>query len=105
MASFRVDIRRTARAKLRRLPGYARPIILNALKALVEAPNPPRSRLLDVDRLGLVLPPSVTLRRLRLDPWRVVYAVDASERRIVVLAVRRRPPYCYEDVADLAQDI
>jgi mRNA interferase RelE/StbE len=43
----------------------------------------------------------VEARRLRLDQWRVVYTIDAEWDVIPVLAVRKRPPYNYEDLAAL----
>ena len=43
----------------------------------------------------------VEIRRLRLESWRIVYAIDAEWQAITVLAVRRRPPYQYDDLAQL----
>jgi mRNA-degrading endonuclease RelE of RelBE toxin-antitoxin system len=105
MASYRVEVRRQAADEIRRLPGHARPGIMAALKSLTETPQPPRSRPLDVARAGIELPAAVTLWRVRLDPWRIVYAVDNDDRRVVVLAVRRRPPYRYEDLPGLAEEV
>lgn len=39
--------------------------------------------------------------RLRLDNWRLLYAVTPSEEVIDVLAVRKRPPYDYGDLEKL----
>jgi mRNA interferase RelE/StbE len=47
------------------------------------------------------MPPEVEIRRLRLDPYRILYAVNAAESWVWVLAVRRRPPYDYADLSDL----
>jgi hypothetical protein len=44
----------------------------------------------------------VQIRRIRLDRWRIVYAVSDAERWVWVLGIYRRPPYNYEDLADLA---
>lgn len=41
------------------------------------------------------------LYRVRLDAWRVVYAVSEADRIVDVLAVRKRPPYDYGDLEDL----
>ena len=40
-------------------------------------------------------------RRLRIDSWRVLYAIDEEWEIITVLAVRKRPPYNYDDLRDL----
>ena len=41
-------------------------------------------------------------RRLRIEQWRIIYAVIDHEIKIVaVLAVRRRPPYDYQDIEEL----
>jgi mRNA interferase RelE/StbE len=44
---------------------------------------------------------SYELRRLRIDRWRIVYAVTEADRIVDVLAVRKRPPYDYGDLAEL----
>jgi mRNA interferase RelE/StbE len=41
------------------------------------------------------------LRRLRIEDWRIIYAVSDPDRTVDVLGVRRRPPYRYEDLAKL----
>jgi mRNA-degrading endonuclease RelE of RelBE toxin-antitoxin system len=47
------------------------------------------------------VPRGVELRRLRVERWRVVYAVDEDWEAVIVLTIRRRPPYDYEDLRDL----
>ncbi len=51
--------------------------------------------------MGLDVPPGVELRRLRMDLWRIIYAVNDDEGWVWALAVRRRPPYDYRDLPDL----
>jgi mRNA interferase RelE/StbE len=70
-----------------------------ALDDLAKGPRPPKSRDLDVS--GLDVPPGIELRRLRLAPWRVIYAVNDSDGWVWALAVRRRPPYDYADLDEL----
>jgi mRNA interferase RelE/StbE len=48
--------------------------------------------------------PSHELWRLRLDNWRIVYLIDREWDGIYVLAVRKRPPYQYQDLPDLLAD-
>ncbi|MBI4770824.1 MAG: type II toxin-antitoxin system RelE/ParE family toxin, partial [Chloroflexi bacterium] len=69
------------------------------IEGLADEPRPPRSKALDTG--GLNVPSEVELRRLRIERWRVVYALNESEGWIWVLAVRHRPPYDYEDIKEL----
>ena len=71
--------------------------------ALADDPRPPNSQALDVSELDV--PPDVEPRRIRMDPWRVVYAVNDVEAWVGVLAVRKRPPYDYEDLEELLSEI
>jgi mRNA interferase RelE/StbE len=41
------------------------------------------------------------LRRIRIDRWRIIYAITEEDAAIDILAVRRRPPYDYGDLAEL----
>jgi mRNA-degrading endonuclease RelE of RelBE toxin-antitoxin system len=83
----------------RQLPGHMRQQVKRAIASLADDPRPPISRALDVASLDV--PPGVEIRRLRLDRWRVVYAMHETEAWVWVLAIHRRPPYDYEDLADL----
>jgi len=85
------------------LPGNVRQQIKHALDSLADNPRPPKSH--DLDTIGLDVPPRVELRRLRLDPWRIVYAVNDDEGWVWALAVHRRPPYDYQDLPDLIERI
>jgi hypothetical protein len=40
-----------------------------------------------------------------MDPFRVVYAVDEAEQAVGVYAIRRRPPYDYEDLAEFVEGL
>ncbi len=81
------------------LPGNVRHRIKKVIDALADKPRPPESKVLDAE--GLDVPRSIELRRIRLDSWRLLYAVNASENWVWVLAVRKRPPYDYKDLQGL----
>jgi len=83
----------------RHLPGHVRQRLKRTFDDLAEEPRPSQSRSLDVT--GLDVPSGVELRRLRMDMWRVIYAVNDGEGWVWVLAVRQRPPYGYEDLDEL----
>jgi mRNA interferase RelE/StbE len=44
-------------------------------------------------------------RRIRLDRWRIIYVIDRDWSEIGILAVRERPPYDYDDLADLLREL
>ena len=87
----------------KRLPGRFRQRVKRAIAALADDPRPPKSRPLDVSDLDV--PPDVELRRIRMDPWRMVYVVNDAEAWVWMLAVRKRPPYDYEDLEELLAEI
>jgi len=87
----------------KRLPGRFRQRVKQAITSLADEPRPPKSQALDVSDLDV--PPEVEVRRIRMDPWRVVYAVNDTEAWVWVLAVRKRPPYDYEDLEELLAKI
>jgi mRNA-degrading endonuclease RelE of RelBE toxin-antitoxin system len=93
---YRLEVSPTARQQISKLPGHVRQRVRRAVEALADNPRPPTSRRLDHDL------PGAEPRRLRLDDWRTVYAaVEADLRIVAVVAVRRRPPYVYEDLGQL----
>jgi len=73
--------------------------VRQAVDALADNPRPPKSKKLDLPNL------EPDLHRLRLDRWRIVYAITEQDNAIDVLAVRKRPPYDYGDLGELAAGI
>jgi hypothetical protein len=74
-----------------------------AIELLALEPRPSGSRALDISTLDL--PPEVEIRRLRIEFWRLVYAIHAADSWVWVLGLQRRPPYDYADLPDLAQKL
>jgi mRNA interferase RelE/StbE len=72
--------------------------VKHAIDALADNPRPPHSSQLDVAEPEA---PRREVRRLRIDNWRVVYLVSDEEKTVDVVAVRKRPPYDYGDLAQL----
>jgi len=81
------------------LPGHVRHRVKRAVDALAEEPRPKRSSRLEAPE------PGCDLRRLRIEDWRIIYAVSDADRTVDVLAVRKRPPYRYEDLSDLIAEM
>jgi len=92
---YTVYIAPRAWKEIKGLPGNMRQRVRRAIDTLAENPRPPQSR-------ELIVPDyEPELRRLRLDRWRIVYAVTDIEHAVDVFTVRKRPPYDYGDLSEL----
>lgn len=100
MSQYALFIEPEVHQMRRGLPGNIRQRIKQLLDNLSNFPRPPRSQPLDIT--GLDVPSEVELRRIRLDPWRIIYAVNDTDQWVWIIAIRRRPPYDYEDLDELA---
>ncbi len=81
------------------LPGHMRQRVKRAVRALADEPRPSNSKDLEWPNSDH------ELRRLKMDKWRVVYAITEADDAVDVLAVRRRPPYDYGDLEDLLREL
>ena len=98
MSQYRLYVTPEALEEIKDLPGNVRQRIRQAVKALAKHPHPAQYKQLAFDD------PDRQLCRLRLDNWRIVYAITETEKTIDVLAVRKRPPYDYGDLAQLLEE-
>ena len=119
MSSYTVYITPTAWDEVQDLPGHMRQRVRRAIAALADEPRPAESK-------ALVRPieegahdaqagaasaedqsrePAYELRRIRIDRWRIVYAITETDQAIDVLTVRKRPPYDYGDLERLLSEI
>jgi mRNA-degrading endonuclease RelE of RelBE toxin-antitoxin system len=101
--SYEVFVESDVHRARTRLPGNVRQRLRGFISSLAAEPRPHGSELLDAE--GIDLPAGVEVRRYRLDPWRLVYAVNDESRWVWCLALRRRPPYDYEDLQELVRRI
>jgi mRNA-degrading endonuclease RelE of RelBE toxin-antitoxin system len=92
-----------AHEQRKQLPGHVRQRVKQVIDALIQNPRPHNSQALDTTELDI--PEGVEIRRVRIDRWRVIYAVNDKEEWIWVWGVRKRPPYSYEDLVELAEFI
>ena len=99
MSAYTVFVSRDAWSEIKALPGNIRQRTRKAIDSLAENQRPAASKALDLAE------PGVELRRLRLDRWRIVYAVTEAEQVVDVLAVRKRPPYDYGDLERLLSGV
>ena len=85
--------------EIKSLPGHVRQRVRNEIGDLANDPRPPQSKALNVPDIA------VELRRLRLNKWRVLYAITEADKTVDVFAVRKRPPYDYGDLEELIEGI
>lgn len=81
--------------EMKTLPGNVRQRVKREVDGLRSNPRPPQSKQLAVAVTG------VSLFRVRLDRWRLIYALNDDEKQVYVLAIRKRPPYTYDDLDEL----
>lgn len=94
--SYQLEVSAVVQRELKKLPGNVRQRLRRAIWDLADNPRPPESRRLDFTLLDY------EPRRLRLDLWRIIHVITEAEvKRVKVLAVHRRPPYQYNDLAQL----
>ncbi len=99
---YKVYVLPQAWKEIKRLPGNIRQRVKRAIDELGNDPRPPGSIKLDTSGLPEV---EAELRRLRIERWRIVYAVTETELYVDILAVRKRPPYDYGDLERLLEEL
>ncbi len=104
MASFRVEITNAARREIRGLPGNVRQLIFREIQSLEKDVRPYSSKGMKSMK-AFKIPAEVELRRIRIERWRIVYAVENEYSLATVLAVRKRPPYQYDDLEELIKSL
>ncbi len=97
---YRVWLLPTAHNEGRKLPGVVRQRIKKIIDGLAENPRPYNSI-----EMESPIETSWEPRRIRIDSWRIIYVVDDAFEEVGVLAIRQRPPYDYEDLTDLLNDL
>lgn len=98
MSPYTVYVTPDAWKEVKISPGNVRQRVKRAIDALAEEPRPAGSKQLSIPDVDW------EVRRLRLDNWRIVYAVDEPAKTVDVLALRKRPPYDYGDLEQLLQE-
>jgi mRNA interferase RelE/StbE len=97
---YAVDISPPAQDEIRRLPGHVRQRVRQAIRSFADDPRPSHTQQLDFQLAA------GEARRLRLGNWRIVYAVVETDVHLVaIVAVRKRPPYDYDDLPELFIDV
>jgi len=99
MSRYTVYLTPRAIADIKDLPSNIKQRIKREVGALAENARPSNSKALKIAESNR------ELRRIRLERWRIVYSVIASEQIIDVLTVRKRPPYNYSDLENLLREL
>jgi mRNA interferase RelE/StbE len=102
-ATYQVWLEAEVHEMRTRLPGNVRQRVKKLISDLADQPRPSLSRALDISELDV--PSSIEIRRIRLEEWRIIYGVNDSDKWVWVLAVRRRPPYDYQDIPEIAEKL
>jgi mRNA interferase RelE/StbE len=84
--------------KIKNLPANIRQRVRKTIRDFADNPRLSDSKMLEVPNF------EAELRRLRLDNWRIVYAITEADKIVDVLTVRKRPPYDYEDLETLLEN-
>jgi mRNA interferase RelE/StbE len=100
---FRLWIEPEVHSARQELPGNIRQRMKRVVDGLNSNPYPSNSKALDVS--DLEVPLHVKIRRVRLEHWRILYAVNEQERWVWVLGIYRRPPYQYEDLHEIVSKL
>ncbi len=95
VSDYKIYITPVVYKEIKGLPGKIRQRVKKAINELADNPRPSQSKAINAPEIDR------ELRRLRLDKWRVVYAITEADKIIDVLAVRKRPPYDYRDLETL----
>ena len=99
---YKVWMRSAVHASRKQLPGQVRQRIKRIIDDLEQNPRPAESEALE---LPDTIQTEWEARRIRLENWRVVYAVNEIWQEIGVLTIQKRPPYDYEDLELLLSEL
>lgn len=119
MSRYTVYVTPTAWDEVQVLPGHMRQRVRRAIAALADEPRPAESKALVRPSQQAALDaqdiaaraedqshePAHELRRIRLDRWRIVYAITEADQAIDILTVRKRPPYDYGNLERLLSEV
>ena len=100
MGSYRVEITNAAKREIRNIPGHIRPLIFREIRSLEKEIYPHTSKGMRSTK-NFKIPKGIEMRRIRIDRWRIIYIIEREQSLVTVLAIRKRPPYQYNDLEEL----
>lgn len=99
---YKVWARPAVHSARKRLPGHVRQQIKRIIDDLGDDPRPGTSIEMT---LQFPAPSEWEARRIRIDDWRVIYAINDAWSEVAVLSIQKRPPYDYEDLELLLAEL
>lgn len=78
------------------MPGVIRQRIKQVIEELKIYPRPSNSKIMNIS-----LKTNWEAHRIRINEWRIIYVINEQWQEIGILAIRKRPPYDYQDLTDL----
>jgi len=99
VSRYTVYVTPDAFGEIKNLPGNIKQRIRRTIRELADNPRPPQSKMLNLPDV------EAEVWRLRLDNWRLLYAIAETDKIIDVLAIRKRPPYDYGDLETLLEEL
>jgi mRNA interferase RelE/StbE len=99
MGKYSIFVQPDAWQAAKQLPGNVRQRVKRFIDDLKDDARPAHTKRLETTQTVL------EVRRLRLDDWRVLYAVNEELKQVQVFAIRQRPPYDYADLGDLLSEL
>jgi mRNA-degrading endonuclease RelE of RelBE toxin-antitoxin system len=95
---YTIYIRPAVMDEIRDLPGNMRQRVRATIGDLANTARPAQSKALSLSEV------TIEVRRIRIERWRIIYTVDNDDAIIDIMAIRKRPPYDYGDLAELLAD-
>lgn len=96
---YKIWMRPAVHATRKELPGHIRQRIKRTIDQLAERPRPARSKKLKLpDNVSPHIKTEWEVRRVRLEDWRIIYAINENWLEVAILTIQKRPPYDYQDL-------
>lgn len=107
MTAYTVYITPRAWDELNALPGNMRQRLRRDITSLATMPRPSVSKALSLPETiaHLAASADTELRRLRIERWRVVYAVSDTDATVDILTIQKCPPYDYGNLNELLAEL
>lgn len=103
---YKIWMRPAVHEARKQLPGHVRQRIKRTIDSLVDMPRPAHSQVLQLPgEAESELETGWEVRRIRLDDWRIVYAINENWAEVAILTIQKRPPYNYEDLEILLSEL
>ncbi len=88
------------------LPGHVRQRIKSLIDGVGHESRPAKSKILRLpETIEGFSSETWEVRRVRLENWRIVYAINEEWKEVAILTIQKRPPYDYDDLESLLSSL